>query len=410
MSGKLVGTGRDGDFVHNSQDMAEKDGFKNVSKLWYDKTWSFEQGFEYLEAEVDEREDINCKPKDMVPTYDEDEGTVCFEYADGRKFKATAHAMRQYATWAHIPHTFINKMLEAEVLKQNGDVLFQRDAADMETLYVVLKNGHRRMKAENTFRWRTYKNGTLRAVLSEIYAPIDNRWYLKQLQDLMPDARLSHFDRSSADTFRGNILIPDSIREEDDSDYGGMISAGNCEIGLRRFEQYPSVFRAICMNGCIWDQEKGSKYSQVHRGKIDLKQLAARLKDNINTQIPMLNQGIDMMFATRELEFGDVEARRVLAQIAKDNNMTGVQTVSLYTNFATFGKAQRNGFGVIDALTRAGQEFESDVWLSFDKAAGNIIEGGEKNWDKLIRRAESIEDKDIEKILNRGEKKMLLAV
>ena len=64
----------------------------------------------------------------------------------------------------------------------------------------------------------------------------------------------------------------------------------------------------------------------------------------------------------------------------------------------------------MDALTRAGQEFDSDVWLSFDRAAGNIVQGGEESWDKLLKRAESIDDKDIEKMLKRGERKMLLAV
>lgn len=403
----LKGSGRDGDFVHESQEMASKQGFRNVSKSWYDKTWSYEQGMEHLESEVGEREDIVCKPKDMVPTFNAEDGTIRFEYSDGRQFQATAHAMRQYATWTHIPHTFINKMLEGQVLKQNGDVLFKRDDADMHTLWVVLKNGHRRMNKDKDFRFRTYKNGTLRAVLSKLYAPIDNRWYLEQIKQLIPGGRLSHFDFSTGDTFNGNVLIPDTIREEDDSDYGGMISLGNCEIGLRRFEQYPSVFRAICMNGCIWDQSKGYSISQVHKGKIDLKKLAKRIEDNIQKQIPILNKGIDLMFNLRDYDFGDIPARSVLAQIAKDTNMSGVQTIKLYENYNKFGKVQKNAFGIVDALTRSGQEFGADRWLQYDKAAGDIVAGGEEYWNKILKKAENIEDKDIEKMLKRGERKLL---
>ena len=80
MSDILKGSGNEGDFVLNNQELATDDGFRNVSKLWYDKTMSYEQGLAHLDEEVDEREDIVCKPKDMVPTFDEESGDVYFEY------------------------------------------------------------------------------------------------------------------------------------------------------------------------------------------------------------------------------------------------------------------------------------------------------------------------------------------
>ncbi len=40
----IEGEGRMGDFVHGGQDMAAKQGFGNVSKLWYDKTISYDDG------------------------------------------------------------------------------------------------------------------------------------------------------------------------------------------------------------------------------------------------------------------------------------------------------------------------------------------------------------------------------
>ena len=41
---KLQGAGNQGQFVHENQDMASKQGFDNVSKLWYDKTMSYDEG------------------------------------------------------------------------------------------------------------------------------------------------------------------------------------------------------------------------------------------------------------------------------------------------------------------------------------------------------------------------------
>ena len=43
---------RDGDFVHATQTMASNDGYRNVSKSWFDKTISYDEGFELLENDV----------------------------------------------------------------------------------------------------------------------------------------------------------------------------------------------------------------------------------------------------------------------------------------------------------------------------------------------------------------------
>ena len=40
----IEGEGNQGQFVHDGQTMASKQGFNNVSKLWYDKTVSYDEG------------------------------------------------------------------------------------------------------------------------------------------------------------------------------------------------------------------------------------------------------------------------------------------------------------------------------------------------------------------------------
>ena len=56
----LKGSGTSGDVVLNNQVLAKKEGFQNVSKIWYNQTMSYEQGLEALEAGRAEREDIVC--------------------------------------------------------------------------------------------------------------------------------------------------------------------------------------------------------------------------------------------------------------------------------------------------------------------------------------------------------------
>ena len=50
---KIQGEGNQGQFVHDGQSMASSQGFDHVSKLWYDKTMSYDQGMEMLEDIVD---------------------------------------------------------------------------------------------------------------------------------------------------------------------------------------------------------------------------------------------------------------------------------------------------------------------------------------------------------------------
>ena len=47
----LRGQGTQGDFVLNSQTIATDEGFSHVSKTWYDKTLSYDEGMELLESE-----------------------------------------------------------------------------------------------------------------------------------------------------------------------------------------------------------------------------------------------------------------------------------------------------------------------------------------------------------------------
>jgi len=61
----ITGVGNSGDFVLNSQEIAKDQGFNHVSKLWYDKTKSFEDGLEQLEDSRGMREDLLVKLRDI---------------------------------------------------------------------------------------------------------------------------------------------------------------------------------------------------------------------------------------------------------------------------------------------------------------------------------------------------------
>jgi hypothetical protein len=289
----------EGTFVFTSQGTAAEQGFKNVSKLWYPKTISYEQGLEKLEEGKSQTEDILATVTEMIPGVEG--GTFVMKYKDGRSFRPTTHAVNKMALWADCGTWFANNLL-TNPLDKKDKPLYTRDSEDAYTLARVFSNGFRRVDPEKKFLWRTRQDGTLRAMLTERFAIVDNRWFIEVLRKLVPGGRLSHW-KGDSDTIYGNILIPDTIREEKDSDYGGMLSIGNSEIGEGRVSSMPSIFRAICMNGCIWGATKGEGIRQVHRGSIDLDYLEFEIKKNLQKQIPLLPVGIDRLLGTRTLGY-----------------------------------------------------------------------------------------------------------
>ena len=297
---KIEGQGNQGQFVHDGQDMAKKEGFAHVSKLWYDKTMSYDDGMELLEQDVSSRQDFLISRDDMTLDVRENEGRWQFGVEiEDQFYTPTNHALTQFVSKScEGKGTGFVRGLTEDTFSAKGDVKIHRDEWDARTILSIVRNGLRRADASTKFKVRCYDDGTMRAFLSEKYAEVDNRWFLEQIKDIIPAGRLSHW-RGDADTIFGNVLIPDTIREEDDSDYGGMVSIGNCEIGKRNVKSLPSVFRAICMNGCIWDQTKGYEIKVRHIGDIDLDQLRLKLRHNIEAQIPLIPQGIERVLGIR---------------------------------------------------------------------------------------------------------------
>lgn len=362
----------------------------HVHKDWWAKTKTYEQVMQDCQIAIDNREDVMVKTKGISCVSEND--TFYFKLQDGRKFRPTDHAIEQFSVRSGIPSsTFLREMRNIEGF----------DSHDANTMAIVGNNALRRIDQDKEFRLRTYTDGTCRAFVTDKYAPVDNRWYLETLAEFVPGGRFSHW-RGDEDTIYGNILIPDTIMDygADDSDYGGMISVGNCEIGTRRISQTPSLFRAICMNGCIWGQTAGEKIRRVHRGNIDLDSLKLEIAKNIQHQIPLLAPGIKKFLETRSLETGKASIKGVIASVASDYKLSKREATEFLSQYGEFEAGNRNLFGIINGLTRAGQKFDNTTWVKFDEIAGSLMETSADRWATILRRADTFNDKDYEKVFS----------
>ena len=384
---------RDGDFVHANQTMASSDGYRNVSKSWFDKTISYDDGFELLENDVEQREDYLVEMREL--RFASEGGRFEVDY-NGRKFTPTDHAISQMA--ANLldgQGTAFIRYLSNDYEKGNKNIT--RDGQDADVLRHILQNGKRRIDPTKKMKLRTYSDGTLRAWLSDSYSEVDNRWYLEQVKNIIPVGRLSHW-RGDADTIWGNVLISDTIRKEFDSEYGGMVSVSNCEIGKRALGSLPSLFRAICMNGCIWGQVSGKQIKKRHIGTIDLVELGGLISENINEQLPLLPMGVRKLLELQEMEVSDVRMKNVFGVVASEYKLSKAEASEVFSQWATYERADKNLFGVVNAVTRAGQVLDNKGWVRFDEIGGSLLDVSESRWESMVARADTLTDKDFEKI------------
>ena len=388
--------------------------FGHISQYWLPKCLTFDQGRAKLAEQQSQIEDFREPLSKWEPTVNASGVFTLKHTTDGREYIPTDHALglmcqvgRGMSDWAiralREPIRHASKM---EDDGENKKILFNRGRADSEVLRAYVKVhlfNPERVDQSKTRLFRTWKDGTLRALLSEQYAIVNNGWYLDLLSKLIPGGILSHW-KGDADSIYGNVLIPDTIRQEKDSDYGGMLSVGNSEIGLRRISSCPSVFRAICMNGCIWEQEMGIEVDIRHRGQIDFESLAAKIKENLEKQIPLLPMGIERVLGLRAYGVGDTPLPNLFAQLSLDYSMGKKEVAGIQTAFAKevadLGKDEgHTAFGLENAITRYGQTLNNGRWVRFDEIAGDFANMDRDNWDRFRNRAANLSTKQVEKRL-----------
>ena len=410
---KILGqTKNKGSYEHFTDSQQKAAGFGRVSAIWRDQCMTYDQGVEKLAVQQEQIVDIRGPLTDWQPVVGSDGAFAMHYKPTGRDYKPTENALANLATKGRMSTWQLQQLTQScrhqsSVDKDSGEkkVVWDRDRRDSELLRDLVSHhlfNEDRTSQDKERLFRTWKDGSLRAYLSDRYAIVNNLWFIEVMREVIPGGLLSHW-RGDADEVFGNILIPDSIRAENDSEYGGMLSIGNSEIGTRKYESCPSVFRAICMNGCIWDQEKGVSIRGIHKGEINLDRLKAEIRENLETQIPLLPIGIERMLGLRAFGCGEVNTRQLFAQLRKDYSIGKKQLQGVAKAWgeeaAILGSTVRTAFGLQASVTRYGQTLENAQWLAFDKIGGNIANMNRPAWDNWTKRAGTLKEKEVDKLV-----------
>ena len=195
---------------HFTDSQAKADNFRNVSQIWRDKCITFDEGLDKLANEQSVIEDFR-EPLSAFSTVVTDKGQFALrKKSTGKDFIPTPHALRQIAVAGQTSAwMFEDLSTDKPGTKKGEEFKYRRDSSDADLLKRIVDHtlfNKSRFDQDKTRLFRTWKNGSLRAVLSDKYAIVNNEWYLELLKKLVPGGLLSHW-RGDADSIYGNILI-----------------------------------------------------------------------------------------------------------------------------------------------------------------------------------------------------------
>lgn len=385
-----------GDFVLKEQQTGK--GFSHVSQKWLDKTLSFDEmlkkGREFQ---------ARCKDIDGLNLHDLQSMYARIRITTLGEATPTEHAHKQMCSFLGLPAEYLSRLstVDNALFDDNFNcavdranlarLSYDKECAVAETNKTAKPERPIHMDREVFLRLVEDKNGNsvIRAMLSSKYAVINNLPIIETLADILPGGRVSHL-HYDGDTLRANILVPDCLRAEDDSDYGGGISVLNNETGRFMYRSRPFVFRAICMNGNIWDRADGVEFNRRHLGTIDWAEFRKQVVLNVQRQIPLVQANIEKVLALKGLPVTQQEIEQAIVYVGRKERLTLGQTRSWHRGWGTEvslgGSADsvvklHSAFGIVQGLTRGAQEHEFEAREMMETLSARLIDG---NWDRVM--------------------------
>ena len=369
---------------------------RHVAKQWQAKCTPLADFIETVKSQSTNKVDV-VKPESEIRLMDVD------TLVDGTPL--TDSGMNSLRVFADMPSSIISFLKEREY----NDDLVKYMNAELDRRETLWNNKGKEKRTFNVrIRHDDEGNNVVRAIVSERYGVIDNHEAMEMVANALPsltDALASHLFNDSDDIY-GNILLPDYMKSEPDSDYGVGIAFKNSEIRNSTFKISPFLFRAICLNGMIWGRMNSEiNVNQRHMGKIDLGDLQLQVTQAIKVALTQGNDMLTLLGYAKQVKVTNPVA--VIAQLARDEKMT-IEQGKLWHKGYLDSLHERHGdvheksaFGIINGLTRSAQDYNASTREEMETLASKILAPAidsslqeiSKRWGLIDARANQLEEK-----------------
>ncbi len=371
---------------------------RHVAKVWQDKCTPFADFVSTVKEQSKHKEDIVKKESEIRLL---DANTLL----DGTPL--TKSGLNSLRGFTDIPSSMVSFLQEREYDEELVKFL-NKELDRRETTW------NHSGKEPRDFRVRVRHddegNDVIRAIVSERYGVIDNSEAMDMVVNALPslkDALASHIFNDGDDIY-GNVLLPDYMKSEPDSDYGVGIAFRNSEIRNSTFKISPFLFRAICLNGMIWGRQNSEiTVNQRHMGKIDLNELQEQVTIAVKVALTQGNDLLTLMSLSKQVKVENPLA--TIALLARDQKMT-IEQGKLWHKGYLDSLHEANGhvhentaFGIVNGLTRASQDYKGSMREQMETQASFILapsidsdlQAISKRWGMISERAKLEKEKTI---------------
>lgn len=373
---------------------------RHVAKQWQSKCTPFSDFVESVKAQADSKYDL-VVPESNVRLKDSQTLT--------NGMGITKSGLSSLNAFTDIPSSMVSFLEE----KGFGDDLTRFVNSELDLRENMWANDG---KNSREFRIRVRKDDdgydNARAIVSGRYGVIDNHEAMEMIANALPsltDALASHISNDGDDIF-GNVLLPDYMKSEPDSDYGVGIAFRNSEIKNSTFKVSPFLFRAICLNGMIWGRENSAiQINQKHLGNIDRNELQLAVTHAVKVALTQGNDLLTLLGYSKQVKVE--QPLQVIAQLSINEGLTIEQGKAWHKGYleslneASGDLHDRSAFGVINGLTRSAQEYKGSMRENMETIATKILapsidadlQAISKRWGRIADNATQLKPNIVQK-------------
>ena len=218
------------------------------------------------------------------------------------------------------------------------------------------------------------KGGTLRAVLSERYSPLDNATLMDTLLPLLGSRYQVDWFGLSSESLHLRLIDPQKTREvlPDDALSVGVHLA-NSEVGLRAVTVDALVYRLVCKNGLV-RLVKGKSFLHRRHVYLDETRFAVALREAVAGALGEAESFLEQLAQTTRQTVED--GAGTLEQLAQKKGLPDHLRQAMTQALQREGKQSETLYGVVNAVTEAAQRLPDEARYDLEVLAGHLAEHG----------------------------------
>jgi hypothetical protein len=305
-------------------------------------------------------------------------------------------------SYFEVPETYIRKLVERDL----GDLA----ATNVNTL-IDHKTARGAAVEKCLARFINPGEGsggerTLRAVASRDYGIFNNlqvmELFLEGFRDWGGEGDIIVANcTNDTDRLWCNLYPADRmVTKRGDSDYGLGFAVKNSECLQSTLSLKPYLFRNACLNGCIVDRHDGTSLTQRHTGAVNKDDFVHRVKTFLGAAMGKTEALLELFQLNKEVAVPMPDP--TIAHLARAHGLTRDQGKQWSAAFRA--EPDYNGFGIINALTRAAQGlgFIGEKREQMETLAGSLIAPSlsadltaiERRWSHINTMAKIMEEEE----------------